>query len=572
MIESSRQDMGLADDMDRLAQLLAEEGCGLVSGLECRITVIPSDHPDTVRMLAVAGAGTVNLKGTEWPLEQAPTRWALEARAPVERTVRVGDSEGLVAMMPGPVTRVRAVPLARPQLLTDARASLGAFIVLRQGDQPFTKAEAEIIDAYASLTSVALVRAELRLETIRQSRRLEIGVEMAVDLAASPTPDDVVRHLLERAADVVAADRAGLARVEGETVITEGAHDVDGLPVFPGSVAPLRSQPLTRQALETGRPVLGGGPDLRTVSPEMRDAFRDVRHTALLPLLSGGNVVGFLSVSRRRDPGFTDGDIKTLQTIGNVAVLALRNARLYADAQSAAEGMSSFVDLVVHELRSPLTVIAGYVDMMVQRSGDQRGAWEKPLAVVAAKIGEMQALINELVLSARLAHGAMPPSTEAVDLRDRIDNALRRAEPRRVMVEAEFVVHLPPDPIMVTCDPTNIDHILDNLINNALSYGGLGPRICVQADPAPRGPRVVVEDHGPGISPELHERVFERFFRVNPLPGQAGSGLGLHISRQLAAQSRGSLEIEYSEPGRGSRFVLKLPAAASSTGGRGPSR
>ncbi|MFN2569644.1 MAG: ATP-binding protein [Candidatus Dormibacteria bacterium] len=563
MIELGRQDAEVSDDVERSAQLLAEEGCRLLPDLQCRISIIPPGRPDTARMLAVAGAGATDLRGTEWPIALTPTRWTMEGRGAAERLVGPDAPAALLEMMPGPRTTVRAVPLQGSGPLADERATLGAFVVLRPGDRPFTDGERRIIDAYAGLVSVALVRAELRQETIEQARRLEIGVEVAVDLALSPEPTDVVRRLLERATDALDADRAALVRVDGGMAITEGAHDVDGRPALQGVEAPVERHPMALEALQTRRPVLGGAAGTRDVPGELREAHLDVKHTALLPLLFAGEMVGFLSVYRRRDPPFHEGDVKTLQIIGNVAVLALRNARLYADAQAAAEGMSSFVDLVVHELRSPLTVIAGYIDMMQRRSPDGQDRWDKPLETVATKIAEMQALVNELILSARLASGTMAPPSTVVDIRDRVESALRRAEARSRMVEAELLADLPPEPVMVTCEPSNVDHILDNLINNALSYGGFRPRICVSVDPPPLGPRVMVSDDGPGISADLHERIFERFFRVNPLPGQPGSGLGLHISRQLAAQSRGSLEVDHSEPGKGSRFVLRLPAAGA---------
>jgi two-component system, OmpR family, sensor histidine kinase MtrB len=108
----------------------------------------------------------------------------------------------------------------------------------------------------------------------------------------------------------------------------------------------------------------------------------------------------------------------------------------------------------------------------------------------------------------------------------------------------------------------SVGRILDNLIGNAITYGnGLPVRLTVDIDD---DVLVRIEDQGIGMSSDQAARLFEPFFRVDQpaLQGQAGAGLGLAISRRLAELSGGSLELEWTQEGAGSTFVLRLPATS----------
>ncbi|HEY8756784.1 MAG TPA: ATP-binding protein, partial [Candidatus Dormibacteraeota bacterium] len=114
------------------------------------------------------------------------------------------------------------------------------------------------------------------------------------------------------------------------------------------------------------------------------------------------------------------------------------------------------------------------------------------------------------------------------------------------------------EPVPVSGDGFHVDRIVDNLVNNAISYGGPSPWVRLSVDRS-QPPAIRVEDHGVGIRAELQSRIFDRFFRIDhKIPG---TGFGLHVGRVLAEACGGSLRIESSVPGRGSVFRLELPAA-----------
>ena len=110
-------------------------------------------------------------------------------------------------------------------------------------------------------------------------------------------------------------------------------------------------------------------------------------------------------------------------------------------------------------------------------------------------------------------------------------------------------------------DPEHIGRILDNLINNGLNYSGERAQVMARLSSSPVSARIEVEDKGRGIAANYRERIFERFFRVEDrdVPALPGTGLGLHISRELATKHGGTLQLDWTELGAGSRFLLELP-------------
>jgi signal transduction histidine kinase len=125
-------------------------------------------------------------------------------------------------------------------------------------------------------------------------------------------------------------------------------------------------------------------------------------------------------------------------------------------------------------------------------------------------------------------------------------------------MEAAF----PDAPVIALAHPVHVARILDNLVNNALSYGLGSPWVSLSVRDG-ESAEVAVEDRGEGVPEAMREHIFERFVRVESSDSahRTGTGLGLAISRELAEQGGGSLWLEWSELGRGSRFVLRLPRA-----------
>jgi signal transduction histidine kinase len=283
---------------------------------------------------------------------------------------------------------------------------------------------------------------------------------------------------------------------------------------------------------------------------------------------TGGRPLGMLTAAGSLTGGFTDDDIRVLRTAAQTAGMVWCHqqteaalARLYEEAREANLAMDGFVSMVAHELRGPLTVISGYATMIARGDlGEPPEPWQRPLGFLVEHSARMRRLVDDLLLAARLSSGRQVPAPQRVDLRTAVTSALERATPGAELAGARLDAALAEEPVTVLVDPEHLATILDNLLSNALAYGGSPARVAVTVM-RNGGATVLVTDNGPGVPEDMRERIFERFVRIEGSGAPAGTGLGLYISRELAAQFGGRLSVETSDPGRGTTFALHLPAA-----------
>jgi len=241
-------------------------------------------------------------------------------------------------------------------------------------------------------------------------------------------------------------------------------------------------------------------------------------------------------------------------------------ARLYASAQLGSEEKTRFLHMAAHELRTPITVVMGYLSMLSDGTfGAVPDAWRKPFETLMGKTRELNSIVADLLEASRIEANAMPRNDVQLDLRAVVQDAAERAAARADLLGAEVATRLPADPVAVEADPSQLGRILDNLINNGLSYTKRQPRLTISVSSEGGRALVRVADNGAGISESERERVFERFHRTSdPAYGHVtGTGLGLFIGRQLAEAHGGSLTIESSTPDEGTVFALALPVSTA---------
>jgi signal transduction histidine kinase len=543
---------------DSIASVLAGHALvGSVTG--CAVCVIDSD--EMIRVAGVAGAtGTVEA-GSLWRLAASPVAEVLAGAAVMEP---------ISGSAHGPLARALAVPDGGQLVATPLRlgagddcepTSVGALLLVRDRTVPLDVDERDFLVHHASLVTISMLGAAPAQDWAGRARRLRGNVDAALDVVGSLDEGELIHRILQRTCQTLQASRATLLRVDGDSVIVEGVHDADGRAVVPGWRGPISGQPLIVEAMRSGHVVVGDN-IMRDELPEpLRDAFADVQHAIVLPIRVRGDDSGLLVVGRRQPRPFIHDDAFTLQLLGHVALLAVRNARLYGDAQAASRTMSSFLNLVVHDLRAPLTVLSGYIDLLRDGTfGEAPQEWRRPMELITAKLTETHRLVDDILLAARLESGAVPPTIERLDLNEVVARAATRSEARAGLAGAAIETAPHPGAVTAYGDIFHVDRIVDNLVNNAITYGGSAPWVRLSVDPS-TPPAIRVEDRGLGISPALHERIFERFFRVNHrLPG---TGFGLHVGRALAESCAGTLTLEWSALGEGSTFRLELPTKES---------
>lgn len=213
-----------------------------------------------------------------------------------------------------------------------------------------------------------------------------------------------------------------------------------------------------------------------------------------------------------------------------------------------------------HELRTPMTVIKGQIEVALQRERDPQ-AYRRVLHAVNEEVDRMIRLVGSLLTLARADAGQIPITLEPVSLPDVVGAAIEQVQPlaSRRGVDLQLSSSRP---VTLRADDDLILQLLLNLLDNAIKYTAAGGQVTVGWNANGREVELWVRDTGSGIAREHLTRLFERFYRVDKARSRAegGSGLGLAISRWIAEAHGGSISVE-SALGRGSTFTVRLPAA-----------
>jgi two-component system OmpR family sensor kinase len=232
--------------------------------------------------------------------------------------------------------------------------------------------------------------------------------------------------------------------------------------------------------------------------------------------------------------------------------------RAFAERQASEQALRRFLAQASHELRTPLASIRGYAELF------RRGARERPedLELAMRRIEQegarMGALVEELLLLARLDEGR-PLEREPVDLKQVAVDAVADAK----MVEPERVVRLEPaDDVTVVGDEARLRQVVANLVANALQHAGADAHIRVGTTSENGWAVLEVCDDGAGMTDEVAARAFERFYKAGPAggAGEGGSGLGLSIVSAITTAHGGEVGLQ-TAPGQGARFRVRLPLA-----------
>ncbi|ACL56050.1 ATP-binding protein [Methylobacterium nodulans] len=231
-----------------------------------------------------------------------------------------------------------------------------------------------------------------------------------------------------------------------------------------------------------------------------------------------------------------------------------------------------FVANASHELRTPLASLLGFIETLQGPARNDPAARDRFLAIMREQALRMTRLIDDLLSLSRIELRAHVPPTTPIDVgplaRQIVVSLTPLAEERGVAVTLEA----DPEPLAVLGDRDEILRLVENLVENAVKYGGEGAHVAVRVARTPceegRTPQIeiAVQDDGPGIAPEHLPRLTERFYRVDAVSSrqQGGTGLGLAIVKHILNRHRGRLSVE-SEPGRGSTFRAVIPALVEET-------
>jgi two-component system OmpR family sensor kinase len=433
----------------------------------------------------------------------------------------------------------------------------------------------------ASLIALRLFQDYTRDQTLAELRREAVGLAQLYSAKAGDIP--ISTRSLERATgdklfyvglpiEFPGEDETDLATLRRlpRSALPSAVLESDGLVTFeftePGGDRTLLAvaQPLRIEGQPFGTLVVA------KPSTELRDQWVTLVERLALAFLVGIAIAGALAwyLSRRITKpvlalsgaadrvaaGQYDVAVPEVPGGGEISHLSERFAEMAARLRETEERERHFLMSVSHELRTPLTAIRGHVEALREGVVEDPELRSESLDVIAAEAGRLERLVGDVLDLAKLNADRFTVLHEEVDMKRLIDRAYAAfaEEARRRAIDYREEVRARP---VIISDGDRVLQVITNLLSNAFRWTPDGGRIGLELTAENGRVSVAVEDTGPGIDRGERERIFRPFWSHDG----GGTGLGLAIARELALALGGRIVLQ-SEPGRGSRFELVLPA------------
>ena len=225
-----------------------------------------------------------------------------------------------------------------------------------------------------------------------------------------------------------------------------------------------------------------------------------------------------------------------------------------------------FLAMLSHELRNPLSAIFNALHIL-RLQGNENPIQQRALTTMERQVGQLAHLVDDLLEVSRVITGRIQLQFERLDLRGIAEHAIASVRPLIERGKRQLSVSLPAEPVWIQGDPTRLEQVIVNLLNNAAKYTDEGGQIWLSVQQANEEVEVVlrVRDTGVGIAPELLPRIFDLFTQAHRTldRSQGGLGIGLSLVQKLVELHGGKVAAHSAGLGQGSEFVVRLPALSS---------
>src|SRR5438876_1025571 len=464
----------------------------------------------------------------------------LNRRSIGRATLRVG--EGIT----GWVANAR-VPLAARDVRTDPRFKwvpgvareevIGVMNVQTVEPREFHREEIDFLQTIANQVAGIIEKGRLQRDSDRKLREVSALFEVSNVLTSTLELDEVLALVVDR-----------LVRV------------------YPGASGAiyLREDDEVRERARSGEPQRAATQAAHRALAERRPIVA-FDHIAL-PLLVGDRLLGAVVLQVPDYIEFQEEEVSFVGALANQAALAIDKASLYALERKTTESLrelerarSDFVAVVTHDLRTPLSVIRGYLDEMAERNGSSK----LPVADATAQVERLDQLVDRILAGVRAERPDLTLRRSRFDLRATVAAALKELAP--VARRHRLTGPRAGGAIFVRGDRRRTAEVVAGLVHNATKYAPEGTRISVRIERGSDRALVKVQDEGPGIAPQDRARLFEPYARGAAHGDVPGSGIGLFASRRVVESQGGDIWFE-DAPGGGAVFAFSVPLARAGAG------
>ncbi len=515
--------------MDSLIHLTgAERGCLMLL-----------DENDNLEIRAAQSFDRESVDASDLEVSQTVVREAVDGGQPVlttnaQRDPRFSGQESVIGYN---LRSIVCVPLRVRDWVIGA-----LYLDNRIREDVFSKSDLPLLTAFASQAAIAIENARLytmtdqalaaRVEELTTLQHIDQELNASLDLGR------VLDLALSWALQATRADAGTLCILDDEGKVSVVSRSDNSELAEP-------EPDMLQRVMGSREPILVGPARM------------------LVPIQCEDRTVGLLDLRRDNDASFHSDRVQFAGQLAGHAAMAIENARLYEQVQQANQAKTEFVSLVAHELRTPMTSIRGYAEMLLKGMfGELTPQQRQFIQIIGSNVRRMQIQVSDLQDVSRIETGNLKLEIRPTNLQDALAEALQSTQGQVEARSQELTVKVPEGLSLVQADPARLTQILINLLSNAYKYTPEGGSIEVSARQQDGYVSCAVSDTGIGMAPKDLAKLFTKFFRsedpaVRDMPG---TGLGLCITKSLVELQGGEMEVE-SRLGEGTTFTFTMPVA-----------
>jgi signal transduction histidine kinase len=454
----------------------------------------------------------------------------------------------------------------------------GVVEAVNKGYATFDEHDLRVMEALTSSASIAIENARLFSMLNQETRRLEFLHHLSQQLAASLDMREVAQRALDGLRAVAGLLRGLVAIRERDALrlLAVSGYDAESVEALNqrlplrvgygliGWVAAHRQPAIVDDVMQDPRWVVVSGVD------------EWVRSALSVPLVSGDELVGVLSIYSDRVAYFTEDIRRLVESTAATVAVAITNAHLYSTERQRATELAraleqqremdrlqrEFIQNVSHELRTPLALIRGHAEVLENGwLGELQPEQKESIGVITRRAQMLGKLVDDIMGILEVERQEL--KREPVDLTSLVRTSLADFQPAADKAGLTLSAVIVPDLPLVLGDSLALRRVLDNLVSNAIKFTPADGRVTVRLFRSEQVVRLEVADTGIGIPSEHLGRIFDRFYQVDGSTTRkyGGVGLGLALVKAIVEAHGGQITVA-SEGGVGTTFTFTLPIAA----------
>lgn len=384
---------------------------------------------------------------------------------------------------------------------------------------------------------------------LKTTRLLEKIYKSALKISSQQTGEDVYATIVKEALKLIGGKHGSL--------ILQQDHDYKR--VFATSARFFRFK--TRKDGYVNQAIRSNS--IAVVTPEkFQKIHAETKHTRftssiIIPLSFRKKAVGALTIiTNKKIVSKADKDI--LRLFGPLATLAIKNAQFFEEMTNAIETRDLFISLASHELKTPLTTINVYSQLIKKKTELRQPIEKKWVEPLLNEITRLARLINELLQVNHVKKGSLLYDWKECSVQEIVSRAITDFKISNSNYKVIYKNEIQNSNDKIWADYDKIIQVIMNILNNASKFSSPHSKIIISTKSLGNTLSISITDHGKGISPDEITHIFDRFYRAESAHKQ-GMGLGLYLSKQIIDVHKGAIRVN-SQLGQGTTFTITLPA------------